>query len=78
MRERTVLKSLLASTKITHTLVETWQHVSTPAFSGGLPRRLCFENFVCRNEKIWTLGGRTPGTPPRSANGIATDIYCTQ
>ena len=35
-----------------------------------LPRRLRFENFVCQNERIWTLGGgRAPGTPPsRSAN----------
>ena len=31
-----------------------------------LPRRLCFENFVCRNERIWTLG--TPSS--RSANVI--------
>ena len=23
----------------------------------GLPRRLCFENFVCQNERIGTLGG---------------------
>ena len=30
----------------------------------GLPRRLHFENFVCQNERIWTLGGRAPGTPP--------------
>ena len=35
----------------------------------GLPRRLCFEHFVCRNERIWTLRGRAPDTPPRSANG---------
>ena len=34
----------------------------------GLPRRLRFENFVCLNERIWTLEGRAPGTPPRSAN----------
>ena len=27
-------------------------------FRGG------FENFACRNERIWTLGGRAPGTPP--------------
>ena len=37
----------------------------------GLLRRVCFENFVCRNERIWTRRGeRAPGTPPRSANGI--------
>ena len=37
----------------------------------GLPRRLCFENFVCQNERIGTLrGGRAPGAPPRSANEI--------
>ena len=34
-----------------------------------LPKWLRFKNFVCRNERIWTLGGgRAPGTPPRSAN----------
>ena len=30
----------------------------------GLPRQLRFANFVCQNERIWTLGGRAPGTPP--------------
>ena len=30
---------------------------------GGLPRWLRFENFVCQNEIIWTLGGRAPATP---------------
>ena len=30
----------------------------------GHPRRLRFENFVFQNERIWTLGGRAPGTPP--------------
>ena len=34
----------------------------------GLPRQLRFESFVCQNERIWTLGRRTPGTPPISAN----------
>ena len=35
----------------------------------GLPRWLRFENFVCQNERIWTLRGDAPGTPPsRSAN----------
>ena len=30
-----------------------------------LPRQLHFENFVCQNEIIWTLGGgRAPGMPP--------------
>ena len=29
----------------------------------GLPRQLRFENFVCQNERIWTLRG-----DPRSAN----------
>ena len=24
---------------------------------GGLPRWLRFKNFVCQNERIWTLGG---------------------
>ena len=33
-----------------------------------LPRRLRFKNFICQNERTWTLGeGRAPGTPPRSA-----------
>ena len=35
----------------------------------GLPRRLRFADFVCQNERIWTLRGRAPGTPPRSTNG---------
>ena len=30
----------------------------------GLPRRLRFENFVCQNERIWTLGGCALGKPP--------------
>ena len=35
----------------------------------GLPMRLCFANFVCQNERIWTLGGACPGhAPSRSAN----------
>ena len=35
----------------------------------GLPRRLCFENFVCRNKRIWTLRGACAGhAPSRSAN----------
>ena len=39
----------------------------------GPPRRLCFENFVCQNERIWTLGGRTPGNCQcRSANELHT------
>ena len=35
-----------------------------------LPRQLCFENFACRNESIWSLRGRgrAPGTPHRSPN----------
>ena len=49
--------------------LEKWQHllaVADPEFpvggrrphSGrGLPRRLRFENFVCQNERIWTLEG---------------------
>ena len=28
-----------------------------------LPRRLHFEKFVCQNERIWTLRGRTPVAP---------------
>ena len=30
----------------------------------GLPRRLCFENFVCQNERIWTLRGACAGHAP--------------
>ena len=37
----------------------------------GLPRQLCFENFVCQNERIGTLrGGRAARAPPRSANEL--------
>ena len=38
----------------------------------GPPRRLCFKNFACQNERIWTRrGGRAPGAPPpRSANVV--------
>ena len=36
----------------------------------GLPRQLRFQNFICQNERIWTLGGRAPGMPPRSANAL--------
>ena len=37
-----------------------------PVGGRGLLRRLRFENFVCQNERILTLGGggRAPGTPP--------------
>ena len=36
-----------------------------PVGGRGLPRQLHFENFVCQNERIWTLrGGRASGTPP--------------
>ena len=36
---------------------------------GGLLRQLRFENFVCRNERIWTLRGACAGhAPSRSAN----------
>ena len=27
-------------------------------------------DFVCRKERIWTLGGHVPGTPPRSTNAV--------
>ena len=37
-----------------------------------LPRQLRFENFVCQNERIWTLGGRAPAAPP----GSATEVVC--
>ena len=33
----------------------------------GLPRQLRFENFVCQNERIWTLGGGG-GCAPVSVN----------
>ena len=29
-----------------------------PRRGHGLPRRLRFANFLCQNERIWTLGGR--------------------
>ena len=29
----------------------------------GLPRWLRFKIFICQNKRIWTLGGRAPGTP---------------
>ena len=29
-----------------------------------LPRQLRFENFVCENERIWTLGGACAGNAP--------------
>ena len=29
-----------------------------------LPRQLCFEKFVCQNERIWTLGGACTGDTP--------------
>ena len=37
-----------------------------PVGGRGLPRGLRFENFVCRNVRIRTLGRgeRAPGTPP--------------
>ena len=38
----------------------------------GLPRQLHFENFVCQNERIWTLRGRAPGTPPLDPPMIGT------
>ena len=41
-----------------------------------LPRRLHFENFVCQNERIWTLGGGVVlATPPRSANVLGICGY---
>ena len=36
-----------------------------------LPRWLRFENFECRNERIWTLGGCAGHAPSRSANELA-------
>ena len=33
------------------------------------PEQLHFKNFVCQNERMWTLRGKS-GTPPRSANGL--------
>ena len=51
-----------------NTLCNTVADPGFPVGGRGLPRRLRFENFVCRNERIWTLRGRAPGTPPRSAN----------
>ena len=35
----------------------------------GFPRQLCFEKFICQNERIWTLRGACAGhAPSRSAN----------
>ena len=48
-------------------MIYVCQTVADPGFPAGgrgLPRRLRFENFVCQNERIWTLGGHAPGTPP--------------
>ena len=39
-----------------------------------LRRRLRFENFVCRNKRIWTLRGRAQGTRPRSANALKRGV----
>ena len=37
----------------------------------GFPKRLRFENFVCQNERIWTLGGGVRrAAPSKSANGL--------
>ena len=38
-----------------------------------LPRRLCFEKFVCQNERIWTLRGARAGGAPWIRQ---CDIYC--
>ena len=52
-----------------NSFVLTYKSVADPEFPVGggvdlvgggehrLPSRLFFENFVCRNERIWTLGG---------------------
>ena len=55
-----------------------WIAVADPGFPVGgrrppragrqLPKRLCLENFVCQNERFWTLKGACPD--PRSANGL--------
>ena len=34
----------------------------------GLPRRLHFENFVCQNERIWTLSGGGGGVRRATVN----------
>ena len=42
----------------------------------GPPRRLCFENFACQNERIWTRrGARTGRAPPRSANEPLGSVF---
>ena len=42
--------------------------VADPGFPVGggrqLPRRLCFEKFVCQNERNWTLRGARAGGVP--------------
>ena len=42
----------------------------------GLPRRLRFENFVCQNERIGTLGGggAPPLDPPMKRVKFGVDI----
>ena len=69
--------------KHTHTCTQTNTYFSGGSCRGdvdivggrGLPRRLRFENFVCQNERIWTLGGgAAPGTRPRSANVLVTQV----
>ena len=42
----------------------------------GLPRWLHFANFVCQNERIWTLWGRARRTPHKSANAFNTCQNC--
>ena len=44
----------------------------------GLPRWLRFENFVCQNERIGTLGGggRAPGVPPLDPPMLRLLISC--
>ena len=41
-----------------------------PVGGRGLPRQLRFETVVCRNKRIWTLGGCTGYAPLRSANAF--------
>ena len=42
----------------------------------GLLRRLRFEIFLCQNERIWTLGGRVPGSPPLGPPMVAITMQC--
>ena len=57
VREKHLLHKVSGGSRISHGGGH-WPH-------GGhqLPRWLCFNKFVCQNERIWTLRGCTPVVP---------------